>query len=114
MNADLRKYNRAKKKAYDASPARKAKRYAARRLWEKRNIEMGMCKCCTRPLKNSQFCEIHAQKAVEYSVKNRNTKLIKYRKYDRIRWAKRNYGKLWEHQLLLLEISDEIAKQAYC
>ncbi len=72
------------------NPITKRARKVAYRLKHK---ESGLCKHCPKPALSGQRCELHVRKQ---------------KQQDRVYKAKKNYGPLWERQVELLTIKDQI------
>ncbi len=94
--------------------ATKFSRINAKKSWEKKAIGMGLCISCAKPAKTKLLCEDHAKKSISFSQKWNLKNKRRVKSNDRIRNAKKNYINLWKHQILLLEIGDEIRRKSLC
>lgn len=83
------------------------------RRWQLKQRENGLCVKCPKPCKTNQFCEYHANKRVQYSAKHYKTNpqcKPKQKIYGRQYRAKKTYGDLWECQVIILTINDEVRR----
>lgn len=83
------------------------------REYQLRQKEKGLCTKCNKPSVNKSYCEYHKKKHQAYLIKyyKKPEPKSKQRAYDRKYKAKRSYGELWEHQVLILNINDEVRKK---
>lgn len=81
------------KKLHDKKKARENRetKKARRNKFRKENLANGLCKHCKNPIFSDGRCKSHAKKAAAT---------------DRVYKAKRDYGHLWEKQVLLLTMRD--------
>lgn len=78
------------------------------RKWYGKRKGTGKCFSCAAPAVTKYYCEYHQK--LRNEAQNSPERKEKRKRYYREAFAKKLYGPLWENQVLVLKINDEIRR----